>query len=272
MTTPSWLSIERSDSPLILAFPHGGTAMPSDIRERMVSDWRARKDADWRIAELYAGLAEATRISTSISRSVIDLNRDPSGAPLYPGQATTGLCPLTTFDGEPLYREGEEPDEAEIAARRERWFDPYHAALAAEIARLKRLHNRVVLYDCHSIRSRISRLFSGDLPEMNVGANGGTSAAPALVAAIEKECAASGRSYVVDGRFRGGWTTRHYGRPESGVHAVQMEIACRAYLVEPPGEVTPENWPPPFDAALAAPLRETLRKVLAAATRFAKGE
>lgn len=270
MPPPCWLSIERSDSPLILAFPHGGSDVPPEMEARLASGWLARKDADWRIAELYAGLADATRIKTSVSRSVIDVNRDPSGASLYPGQATTGLCPLTTFDGEPLYQEGEEPGETEIVDRRQTWFDPYHEALAAEIARLRRIHNCVVLYDCHSIRSRIPRLFTGDLPEMNIGSNGGASASPALTAIIEKECAASGRSYIVNGRFRGGWTTRHYGRPESGVHAVQMELSCRAYLDEPLDGVCEENWPAPFEPARAEPLRRTLATILAAAINFAR--
>ncbi|MCJ2187650.1 N-formylglutamate deformylase [Novosphingobium beihaiensis] len=266
---PGWLTVKRSGSPLILAMPHGGTAIPADMLDRFQSPWLARRDADWHIADLYAGLADATVVATGISRSVIDVNRDPSGASLYPGQATTGLCPETTFDGEPLYI-GDGPDSAEIARRRETWFDPYHAALGQEIARLRKLHSRVIVYDCHSIRSRIPRLFDGALPELNIGTNDGAACAPALREAVMAAAVASGRSAVLDGRFKGGWTTRHYGCPQDGVHAVQMELAIRAYLPEPTGSVTSDNWPPAFDPEYAAPLRTVLSHVLSACLEFAR--
>jgi len=264
--TPDWLHVARADTPLILALPHGGTVLPTG---GFVSEWQARHDTDWHIADLYAGLADATIVATDISRSVIDVNRDPSGVSLYPGQATTGLCPVTTFDGAPLYN-GDGPDADEIARRRARYFDSYHAALSAEIARLRARHPRVVVYDCHSIRSRVPRLFEGDLPELNIGTNGGATCAAALRDAVERIAAASGRSHVVDGRFRGGWTTRHYGAPDRGVHAIQMETAIRAYLREPLGPVTPGTWPPMFEADHAAPLRTTLRRILAACLEFAR--
>ena len=256
----------RSDAPLILAFPHGGSVIPDPLADAFRSRWWAVRDADWHIRELYDGLAGATLVWTDISRSVIDCNRDPSGASLYPGQATTGLCPLETFVGEPLYRAGAAPD---VAARRDTWFAPYHAALTAEIARLRSLHDRVVVYDCHSIRSRVPRLFEGELPELNVGTDNGVTCAGALSAAIMAQCGA--RSHVLNGRFRGGWTTRHYGRPEQGVHAVQMEIAMRAYLDEPAAPPDTGNWPPPYDPVRAAPLRADLARILDAATTFAKG-
>ena len=260
-----WLRIRRTDTPLILAFPHGGTDIPADLAGDFRSPWWAIRDADWHIRALYDGLAEATLIWTNISRSVIDCNRDPSGASLYPGQATTGLCPTETFDGELLYRDGTAPD---VAARRKTWFAPYHAAIEAEIARLRELHPRVVLYDCHSIRSHIPRLFDGELPELNIGTDNGTTCDSALSDAVV--AAASTRSHVLNGRFRGGWTTRHYGRPETGVHAIQMEIAMRAYLHEPAGEPDETNWPPAYDPDHAAPLRADLTRILAAATAFAK--
>jgi formiminoglutamase len=261
-----WLHVARADTPLILAMPHGGTLLPvAGFR----SDWWARRDADWHIADLYAGLAEATIVATDVSRSVIDVNRDPSGASLYPGQATTDLCPTTTFDGDPLYT-GAPPDTAEIARRRSLYFDPYHAALAAEIARLRARHDRVVVYDCHAIRSRVPRLFDGELPELNIGTNGGTTCATELCDAVAAIAAATGHGHVVDGRFRGGWTTRHYGRRATGIHAIQMEIAIRAYLREPLGPVTPDTWPPPFDPDFAAPLRAILRRILSACLEFAR--
>ena len=269
--TPAWLRIARSNSPLILAMPHAGTDLPGPLAERFVSRWWALRDADWHIPELYTGLADATIVATTVSRSAIDLNRDPSGASLYPGQATTGLCPTTSFDGDPLYGDAGEPDPAEIDARRDAHFTPYHAALTAEVARLRALHPHIVVFDCHSIRSRIPRLFEGELPELNVGTNSGVTCAPALKQAVALACAESGRSHVIDGRFRGGWTTRHYGRPETGVHAIQLELAMRAYLDEPDGAVDPGNWPPPFDPARAAPLRADLANILAAILATVKG-
>lgn len=262
-----WLHVRRSASPLILAMPHGGTIIPAELEQHFASAWHARRDADWHIAALYDELADATIVATDISRCVIDVNRDPSGLSLYPGQATTELCPTTDFDGAPLYRDTP-PDAAEIARRRATWFDPYHAAITSEIGRLRAIHPCVVLYDCHSIRSHIPRLFDGELPELNIGSNGGSSCAPALVDAVAK--GSTPRSHIVDGRFKGGWTTRHYGRPDEGIHAIQMEIAMRAYLVEPTDPPSPANWPPAFDLPTAARLRETLATILAAVTDFAR--
>lgn len=272
MSPPAdFVVVEPGDAPLILSMPHVGTTLPTGFESRFVSPWLATRDADWHVEALYAFAAGlgATLIRTTVSRSVIDLNRDPSGASLYPGQTTTGLCPTETFDGEPLHRPGEDPDDAEIAARRARWFDPYHAALAAEIARLRDRHRRVVVYDCHSIRSVIPRLFDGRLPQFNIGTNSGASCDPALTAAIEAPCAASGLGHVVDGRFKGGWITRHYGRPADGVHAVQMELAMRGYLAEP-DDVSPATWPVAFDADRAAPVRMVLRTALEGSLDFAR--
>jgi N-formylglutamate deformylase len=265
----AWLRVTRGAEPLIIALPHAGTWL-ADLRPTFRSEWLARCDADWWIDRLYgfAGSLGATLVATGISRSVIDVNRDPGGASLYPGQATTELCPATTFDGEPLHA-GAAPDDAETSRRLTQWFHPYHSALAQEIARLRRDHRRVVVYDAHSIRSRIPRLFEGELPLFNIGTNGGTTCDPRLVGAVEAICAASGHSHVVDGRFRGGWTTRHYGRPDQGVHAIQMELAMRAYLDEPPVR-TDANWPPPFRLGRAAEVGCILREVVAACLTFAR--
>ncbi len=260
--TPDWLIVTRGEAPLIVSVPHAGTELGA-YEPRFVSPWLARKDADWWVAELYdfAGALGATVVRTRLSRSLIDLNRDPSGASLYPGQATTELCPATSFDGEPLYRAGEAPDAAEITERRRLYFEPYHAALSAEIARLRERFGRVALFDAHSIRSRVPRLFEGELPLFNLGANSGRSCNPALRAAVGAILAASGETYVVDGRFKGGWITRSFGRPEGGVHALQLELACRAYMQEPDA-VDETNWPTPLDAARADRTRATLRRVL----------
>ena len=269
-TTP-WLEITRGGAPLVLSMPHTGTEIPAGLERHLTSLWLARKDTDWWIERLYdfaPGLG-ATVVRTRVSRTAIDPNRDPSGASLYPGQATTELCPTTTFDGEPLYRGRGGPGPAEIAARRTAWFDPYHRALAGEIARLRQRHRRVVLYDCHAIRSQIPRLFAGVLPNLNLGTHSGASCAPQLTARLETACENSDFSRVTNGRFKGGYTTRHYGRPADGVHAVQMELACRGYLREPGGGVTDLDWPCAYDDTLAAPLRAVLQRVLAACLEFA---
>ncbi|MCW3848235.1 N-formylglutamate deformylase [Sphingomonas sp. LB-2] len=255
------IAIERGQAPLIVSIPHAGTEIPDDIAPDLISLERARHDADLYIDKLYAfaGGMGATIFRTTISRTVIDMNRDPSGASLYPGMATTGLCPLTTFGGDPLWREGREPDEAEIARRRALYFEPYHKALHAEINRLCAIHPRVVVYEAHSIRSHVPMLFDGELPQFNIGTNSGAACAPELAEAVAGQCSAS---QVVDGRFKGGWTTRHYGQPEKGVHAIQMELAMRTYLDEAA---------PAWDEARAEPCKTILRHVLAAALEFAEG-
>ncbi len=258
---PNWLEVRRGKAPLIVSIPHGGVEL-RDYEQRFVSPWLARRDTDWRLDELYdfVGALGATLVRTGLSRSIIDINRDPTGVSLYPGQATTELCPTTTFDGERLYR-GDAPDPNEIAERRRAFFDPYHAALGAEIARLKARFGRVALFDAHSIRSRIPRLFDGELPVFNLGTNGGASCSPKLREALGAGLAASGQSFVVDGRFRGGWITRHYGKPGEGIEAIQLELACRAYMLEPDFP-SPANWPQPVDDGRAARTRTTLRRVL----------
>jgi len=274
MSLPSFLTITCGEAPLLVSLPHTGTEIPEEYVAGLVSPWLARKDCDWWVERLYdfaAGLG-ATVIHTSISRTVIDVNRDPSGASLYPGQATTELVPTTTFDGEPLYAPGREPDSDSISRRKALFFEPYHRALADEIARLRALHPHIVVYDCHSIRSVIPRLFEGTLPEFNIGTNGGVTCDPALESAVAELCRASGRSTVVNGRFRGGFITRHNGRPADGVHAIQMELACRGYMREPVGPVDEASWPVAYDEAHAAPMRATLTRILEACIGFARSK
>ena len=268
-----WLTIRRGAAPLLVSLPHTGTDIPAELEARLVSSWLARKDADWWIDRLYdfaTGL-DATIVHTSVSRTVIDVNRDPSGVSLYPGQATTELCPTTSFDGEPLYRPGAELRPEEVAERRTRYFDPYHAALRDEVARLRASHPRVAVYDCHSIRSIVPRLFDGTLPVFNIGTNSGVSCAPELTAAVERLCDASGLPRVTNGRFRGGFITRSLGDPANGVYALQMELACRGYMAEVPGPVGERDWPVPYDEDYVAPIRATLTSILTAARSFAEG-
>ena len=271
---PDWLTVVRGEAPLVVSLPHTGTEIPAAYERGLVSPWLARKDADWWIERLYDFVADldATVIRTTISRTVIDVNRDPSGVSLYPGQATTELCPTTTFDGEPLYEPGTEPTEDEIAERRVRFFDPYHATLRAEINRLQARHATVVVYDCHSIRSVIPRLFDGTLPHFNIGTNGGTTCAPSLSDAVEKICLGSGFSHVVNGRFKGGYITRSLGDPRAGIHAVQMELACRGYMREPLGPVAESDWPGAYDEDYAAPMRTALALILQTCLTFARSK
>ncbi|HEY8537694.1 MAG TPA: N-formylglutamate deformylase [Steroidobacteraceae bacterium] len=268
-STAEWLTVERGQAPLVVSIPHAGTQL-AHVEPALRSVWLGRMDADWWVDRLYdfARELDATVIKTAISRTVIDVNRDPQSISLYPGMATTELVPTTTFDGVPLYAE-RTPDEAERDLRRKRYFEPYHAALADELARLQRRHGTVVLYDAHSIRSRVPRLFDGELPMFNIGTYDGRSCAEELTSAVVARCAEYSSSYVVNGRFKGGWITRHYGQPESGVHAIQMELACRAYMDEP--EVIDEQtWPPPYSEPRARAVRRVLRNVLERCLAFAK--
>lgn len=252
------VTVTRGTSPLILSMPHPGTELPSEIAAALNERGRLVEDTDWHMRQLY-GFAERFRptiVEARLSRFVIDLNRDPSGVSLYPGQATTELVPSTTFAGDPIWRTP--PDEAEIARRRELYFKPYHDALAAEIARIKAEHGFCLLWDCHSIKSVIPRLFPGTLPVLNLGTNAGTSGSPTVAAAAVAAMAEQPLTQVVNGRFKGGWITRHYGRPAEHVHAIQMEKALSAYLVA-------EDAPWTFDPAKAGTLQRALDAIIAAA-------
>ncbi|MDH3446520.1 MAG: N-formylglutamate deformylase [Gammaproteobacteria bacterium] len=249
--------IVRGDSPLLLAQPHGGTDIPEAILARLNSHGLERADTDWHIGRLYADLVDDVSIvSTPIHRYVIDANRDPADQSLYPGQNTTSLCPTTTFDGTEIYLPGQAPSTDEIRQRQHQYHQPYHDALRDELERIRQKHGYVILYDCHSIRSLVPYLFDGRLPDFNIGTNGGSSCDASLEAAVQQICAAAdGYTAVTNGRFKGGWTTRHYGTPEQGCHAIQMELAQRRYMQESP--------PWSYDETLAAGLRQQLARVLA---------
>lgn len=259
------VEVTRGAGPIILGQPHGGTWLPDEISARLNDRGRRLEDTDWHIGRLYEGLLpDVTVVRATFHRYAVDANRDPAGASLYPGQNTTGLCPTTDFDGQPIWRDGQAPTEAGVANRCARFHAPYHAALAAEVARVRALHGVAVVYDCHSIRSRIPFLFPGTLPMFNIGTNDGTTCTAAVAEAAAAPCrAAAGFEWVLNGRFKGGWTTRHYGRPETGVHAIQMEIAQRGYLAA-------EAPPFAYDPARAAPLRAVLAEILANLDRLAR--
>jgi len=257
------VSVTRGASPLVISMPHPGTALPAEVAAQLNARGKLVEDTDWHMRQLYAFAErfEPSIVEAGLSRFVIDLNRDPGGTSLYPGQATTELVPRTTFDGAPIWTA--EPDEGEIARRREAYFQPYHQALAAEIDHARAQHGFCLLWDCHSIKSVIPRLFPGTLPTLNLGTNAGASAAPAVEAAATAAMARSAFTQVVNGRFKGGWITRHYGRPASHVHALQMEIALSAYLE---AEEAPWRFSPAKAAALQACLAAMIEAALAAAT------
>ncbi|MWB77551.1 N-formylglutamate deformylase [Pseudooceanicola sp. 216_PA32_1] len=259
------VSVTRGDSPVILGMPHTGTHVPDAIMAMLNPNGQALANTDWHLDQLYGGLLEgATLVRANFHRYVIDANRDPEGRSLYPGQNTTGLVPLTDFDGAPLWRE--EPDAAEIARRLEQWHRPYHTALSAEIDRVRELHGVAILWDCHSIRSVIPYLFDGTLPDLNIGTDNGRTCDPRVQATVNEICTASGRSTVLNGRFRGGWTTRHHGRPETGVHAIQMEMAYSAYLA---AETPPWTYAPGTAAPMRAILGDCLTRLAALAPALA---
>jgi formiminoglutamase len=246
------------DSPLVLAQPHGGIDIPQSILDRLNPKGRAMEDTDWHITRLYDGLiGNATVVSTSIHRYVIDANRDPSDVSLYPGQNTTSLCPTTTFDGDLIYQEGEAPSEDEIGERLRQYHTPYHDTLREQLERVHQKHGYVVLYDCHSIRSQVPYLFDGKLPDFNIGTNSGQTCAAEIETLVVNFCTRQTRfSYVSNGRFKGGWTTRHYGNPQNGFHAIQMELTQCNYMQEKP----PWN----YDDKKAEILRVALRSILQA--------
>lgn len=251
------VSITQGDSPVILGLPHGGTFVPDAMLVRLNDRGTALSDTDWHIAQLYEGLLPGvTTVAATFHRYVIDANRDPAGISLYPGANTTSLCPTTDFDGIDIWLDGQAPGPDEVAERRAHYHTPYHDVLAAEVARVKARHGVAIVYDCHSIRSTIPFLFDGVLPVFSIGTNDGQTCAPQVTEVVSAPCLASSRfDSVVNGRFKGGWTTRHYGQPGNGVHAIQMELAQRAYLAA-------EAAPWTYAAQTAAPLRAVLAQIL----------
>ncbi|WP_299778553.1 N-formylglutamate deformylase [uncultured Roseobacter sp.] len=249
------VTVTRGDAPIVLGLPHAGTEVPPEIAQALNETGKALADTDWHVDALYSGLLpQATVVRAEFHRYVIDANRDPEGHSLYPGQNTTTLVPLTDFDGQGIWTTL--PTDADVADRRAAFHTPYHAALTSEIARLRQKHGAVILFDCHSIRSRIPFLFDGMLPDFNIGTDNGKTCAPQIAQTVQDICAAApGYSTVVNGRFKGGWTTRHYGRPAEGVHAIQMELAQSTYL-------TDEAAPWTVDPAKAARLRHHLTHIL----------
>lgn len=237
-------TLHRGSAPLLISLPHNGTAVPEDIAARLTESARRVPDTDWHVAQLYDFARElgASILVPKHSRYVVDLNRPEDDVSLYPGQNTTGLCPIVQFSGDPVYREGQSPTPEDIAARVDRYWRPYHRALAEEIARIRAAHGRVVLWEGHSIRSVVPFLFEGRLPDFNLGTAGGVSCSPVLrqrlVGVLEAQ---DDYSFVVDGRFRGGYITRHYSDVAAGVETVQLELAQLNYMDEDSFEYLPQR-------------------------------
>ena len=248
----------RGDAALIVNVPHAGTFLPPALRARLTAAALAVPDTDWHVEKLYGFVPRtgATLVHATHSRYVVDLNRDPAGVALYAGADNTELCPTRTFDSEPIYA-ADVPAREEIEARTRDCFAPYHRALHAEIRRLRDRHGHVVLLDGHSIRAEVPRFFPGRLPDLNLGTADGASCASSLqavAAGVLADCAPF--TSIVNGRFKGGWITRHYGVPADGVHALQLELAQAAYMDEAP--------PFPWNAARARPLTTVLERLVAA--------
>ena len=250
--------------PLLVSFPHAGTDIPPSIARRMTAAALLRADTDWHLPRLY-GFVRAMGASTLVphySRYVIDLNRPPEDTSLYPGQDTTGLVPIDTFRKEPLYLHGEAPGAAEIDERRAAYWKPYHDALEAELARLRAAHSAAVLWDAHSIASVLPRFFEGRLTDLNLGTADGRSCSPPVQAAAEAVLRAQREfTHVSNGRFKGGYITRHYGRPDDRVHALQMEMCHATYMDEP----APFGFRPDLAARVQPLLQRMLDAVLEAA-------
>lgn len=249
------VTVRQGSGPIVLGLPHTGTYVPDDIAAKLNDNGRKLTDTDWHIDRLYDGLlADSTSVTANFHRYVIDANRDPSGASLYPGQNTTTLVPLTDFDGKDIW--DTPPSEADTEDRRRKFHAAYHAALKEELMRVKAIHGIAILYDCHSIRSKIPFLFDGTLPDFNIGTNLGATCGRVIETATYGLCRAEdGYTTVLNGRFKGGWTTRRYGKPEQGIHAIQMELAHSTYLSD-------EAPPWSYDEIKATRLRRPLSRLL----------
>ena len=261
-TSSDTFTLHHGTAPLLVSLPHDGSAIPGVLAARMTPAARRAPDTDWHVSRLYAFARDlgASMLVPRYSRYVVDLNRPEDDTSLYPGQNTTGLCPAVRFTGEPVYLEGQAPSLAEVGERVEAYWRPYHQALAAELARLKAEHGRVVLWEGHSIRgSDLPFLFEGRLPDLNLGTAAGASCAPGLQQRLEAVLGdQSEYDWVANGRFKGGHITRHYGDPAAGIDAVQLEISQRNYMDE-------DSFA--YDDAKAERLQRVLRAMLETALR-----
>jgi N-formylglutamate deformylase len=255
-------TLHRGRLPLVVSLPHVGIELPDDQRWRYVERAFELEDTDWHLEKLYGFVRElgVSLIVPRYSRYLIDLNRPFEDVPMYPGMNNTGLCPTRFFSGDPLYRDGSAPDPTEIARRIQSYWEPYHDALRAELDRLRGMHGHAILFDGHSIQSEVPWLFEGKLPDLNLGTAGGASCAASLRSALAQVLASQGGfTQVVDGRFKGGHTSRHYGDPDHGVHAIQLEMCWSCYMQE----TAPYRWEPERARPVQPILRQLIETMLA---------
>jgi N-formylglutamate deformylase len=262
MTEPTTHQVQRGNGPLLISISHLGTEIPEGLRDSYTAEAMALSDTGWHLDRLYnfAKKLDATVIQSRYSRYVIDLNRPATGESLYPGMVTSTLCPLETFRGEALYRPGMEPDEAEIARRISTYWRPYHDALKSELARLRSDHDNVLLWEAHSIASLLPRLFAGKLPDFNFGTSDGESCDERLIASALGAIRGHDVSWVLNGRFKGGFITRKYGDPEAGIHAIQLEL-CQCTYME---EFAPFEWRADLAAKVAPLIEDSIISTLGA--------
>lgn len=238
--------IEEGSGPLIVEIPHAGTSIPEEFRDEVDVTARAvARDADLFVNDLYAdapGLG-ATVLRATVSRYVVDLNRAETdvdaesvvGGPASP-RAPRGVIWRLGTEGEvclrrPLSRESFE-------ARLDAIHRPYHGALRRLIsARVTKFGHAIVLA-AHSMPS-VGRSGHGDPPQAGAtradvvpGTQGRTSADPRYIDVVDAVAARHSLTVRHDDPYRGGFTTRYYGRPDERVHVVQVELARRLYMDE----------------------------------------
>jgi N-formylglutamate deformylase len=245
----------EGDSPLLVSVPHDGRVLPPDIAARMTPEALEIPDTDWHVGQLYEFCKDlnASMIVATHSRYVVDLNRSMSDEALYEGQVSTGLCPAQTFGGVAIYSDASLVTESEKESRVVDYWQPYHEKIGQRLQQLKDRFGYALLWDAHSIPSRVPSLFPGELTELNIGTNNGASCPQAISAAVAEVAAKSPYSTVLDGRFRGGFITRNYGSPAERQYAIQLELAQRSYMHEDTLL---------YDAQRAARLAETLQRML----------
>ena len=221
--------------PVVLSIPHCGTAFPDDIRDQFSPELIASPDdTDWFLDRLYdfAPALGITTISAVWSRWVIDLNRHPQSKPLYTdGRIITGLCPVTTFLGQPLYRDRRSVvNETEVMRRRKLYFQPYHEKLGELIAGLRSQFGTVLLWDCHSIRQQVSTIRAQKFPDLILGSAGESSAHPLIIQSALRNLNQGIFAVKHNDPFKGGYITRNYGRPALHQHALQLEMCKVNYM------------------------------------------
>ncbi len=255
-------ALMQGTAPILVSMPHIATHIPQALAHDFVPQALTVQDTDWHLATLYGFVGElgASVLQPSVSRYVIDLNRPPSAdaQPMYAGSNNTELCPTRFFTGESLYKTACAPNAQAIAARREQYWQPYHTALANELARIQSVHGYAVLWDAHSICSQLPWLFDGKLPDLNIGTANGAAAHPSITEAIAQVCESQNRyTHVVNGRFKGGYITRHYGKPAQQVHAIQLEQCWSTYMLE--------QSPYAYAPAIAAQIQPLIKSMMQAA-------